>query len=166
MPIYNPPMAPTSWRIGMPFSWPTEEIPTFSLLCDGSEISRSAYAQLFRVLGTRYGEGDGQSTFNIPDYRGEFLRGWSNGSGKDPDANSRLGGDTVGSSQSSQVISHRHALYGIPRSEIGEQGTLLGEAFYDRLLVTRGSDPYYVSFNGGAETRSRNIAVAICIWYA
>ena len=40
------------------------------LLCDGSAIERSAFPQLFRLIGTTYGVGDGSTTFNLPDARG------------------------------------------------------------------------------------------------
>ena len=50
------------------------QIPENCLMCDGSEISRDTYSELFNVIGTTYGEGDGSTTFNIPDYRGAFLR--------------------------------------------------------------------------------------------
>ena len=39
------------------------------LICDGSEVSRTTYADLFSVIGTSYGEGDGSTTFNLPDKR-------------------------------------------------------------------------------------------------
>ena len=51
-----------------------DTIPQNCLMCDGSEISRDTYSELFNVIGTTYGEGDGSTTFNIPDYRGAFLR--------------------------------------------------------------------------------------------
>ena len=85
-----------------------ETPPDGWLLCDGSEVSRSKYPELFAAIGTLHGEGDGQTTFNLPDYRGRFLRGVDGGVGRDPDANSRtasnLGGnsgDAVGSVQGS-----------------------------------------------------------------
>lgn len=52
-----------------------ETAPPGTLLCDGSEISREAYKELFQVLGTKAGAGDGVSTFNLPDFRGQFVRG-------------------------------------------------------------------------------------------
>ena len=58
--------------------------PANFLECDGSTISRTTYAQLFAVISTTWGIGDGATTFNIPDYRGEFIRGWDNGRGVDP----------------------------------------------------------------------------------
>lgn len=45
------------------------------LLCQGQAISRTDYADLFDVIGTEFGSGDGSTTFNVPDFRGEFLRG-------------------------------------------------------------------------------------------
>ena len=49
--------------------------PSGYLLCDGSLISRTTYAALFAVIGTAYGEGDGSTTFKLPDYRGRFVLG-------------------------------------------------------------------------------------------
>ena len=46
--------------------------PTGWLLCDGSAVSRTTYAKLFEVLGTAYGEGDGSTTFNVPNFSGRF----------------------------------------------------------------------------------------------
>lgn len=42
-------------------------IPTGYLLCDGSALSRTVYAELFDAIGTAWGEGDGSTTFNLPD---------------------------------------------------------------------------------------------------
>ncbi|MDR1071268.1 MAG: phage tail protein [Rickettsiales bacterium] len=54
---------------------PVEHMPYGYLLCDGSAVSRTAYARLFSVIGTTYGDGDGSTTFNLPDFQGMFLRG-------------------------------------------------------------------------------------------
>lgn len=50
--------------------WFTDTAPTGWLLCDGTAISRTTYADLFAVIGTTYGSGDGVNTFNIPDFSG------------------------------------------------------------------------------------------------
>lgn len=88
--------------------------PTGWLLCDGSSVLRATYPDLFTAIGTAYGTADG-THFNIPDFRGRFLRGTDNGSGRDPDAGSRTAmntggntGDNVGSIESSGIISHTH----------------------------------------------------------
>lgn len=49
--------------------------PTGWLLCDGTAVSRTTYSALFALFGTRYGVGDGTTTFNLPDLRSRFLRG-------------------------------------------------------------------------------------------
>ena len=55
--------------------------PTNFLICDGSAVSRTTYANLFAVIGTRYGAGNGTSTFNLPKFNdGSFPRGVSTGS--------------------------------------------------------------------------------------
>jgi len=46
--------------------------PTGWLLCDGSAVSRTTYANLFTVVGTTYGAGDGSTTFNLPNLKGRF----------------------------------------------------------------------------------------------
>ncbi len=51
------------------------EAPAGWLMCDGSEVSRTEYADLFAVIGTAYGAGDGATTFCVPDLRGRFALG-------------------------------------------------------------------------------------------
>ncbi len=50
-------------------------VPEGYLVCDGSAIDRDLYAELFEVIGTTYGDGDGSSTFNLPDLRGQLPMG-------------------------------------------------------------------------------------------
>ena len=71
------------------------------LLCNGSAVSRSEYADLFAICGTIYGNGDGSTTFNLPDLRGEFVRGLDNGRGVDT-------GRTLGTSQAQALLQHNH----------------------------------------------------------
>ena len=52
-----------------------ENIPSNWKICDGSAISRETYAELFDVIGTSYGAGDGSTTFNLPDKRGRVSVG-------------------------------------------------------------------------------------------
>jgi microcystin-dependent protein len=55
--------------------------PTGWLLCDGSEVSRESYAELFTAIGSLYGDGDGVNTFNLPDLRGRTPIGAGQGLG-------------------------------------------------------------------------------------
>src|SRR5690606_28135610 len=56
-------------------------IPDKWLECDGSAVSRSTYSSLFAAIGTTWGVGDGETTFNVPDLRGRTLIGAGTGSG-------------------------------------------------------------------------------------
>ena len=49
--------------------------PPGTLVCDGSEVSREAYAELYEEVGALVGQGDGSTTFNLPDLRGRWLMG-------------------------------------------------------------------------------------------
>lgn len=49
--------------------------PDGFLLCNGAEVSRATYANLFAEIGTLYGDGDGASTFNLPDLNTRFIQG-------------------------------------------------------------------------------------------
>lgn len=106
--------APAAIGVGSIMAWPTATIPAGCLECDGSAVSRSTYAALFAVIGTTYGNGDGSTTFNLPDYRGYFLRGHDDGEGNDPDADDRTDrgdgttGDNVGTKQADEVKGHTH----------------------------------------------------------
>ncbi|MGL5582282.1 MAG: phage tail protein [Cetobacterium sp.] len=51
------------------------EVPFGYLLCDGRQVSRAAYPDLYKVIGDTYGPGDGTSSFNLPDLENEFIRG-------------------------------------------------------------------------------------------
>ena len=50
--------------------------PAGWLVANGSAVSRTTYASLFAAVGTIYGAGNGSTTFNLPDLRGQFVRGW------------------------------------------------------------------------------------------
>ena len=57
--------------------------PSGWLKANGQAVSRTTYASLFSAIGTTFGSGDGSTTFNVPDLRGEFLRGWDDSRGID-----------------------------------------------------------------------------------
>jgi len=136
-----------------PFAMSTP--PTGWLECNGSAISRTTYADLFAVIGTAWGTGDGSTTFNLPDLRGEFIRGWDNSRGVDS-------GRTFASSQDDDLESHNHS-YTIPT----DGGSFSNASYFDILLGTP-NGAYYshtTGNTGGTETRPRNIALLYCIKY-
>ena len=164
----------------------TETVPDGYLECDGSAVSRTTYAVLFAVVGDLYGVGDGSTTFNLPDYRGGFLRGWDNGAANDPDAATRTDagdgsttGDHVGTKQADATArptsafttnsdSHSHpvASYSGTGSHGGSQVRAQDLVPPDRGAST-GSDAHSHSITGGGdnETRPTNINVMYCIKY-
>lgn len=137
------------------------------LPCDGRAISRTTYSNLFNVIGTRYGIGDGSTTFNIPDLRGLFIRGVDKSSitgvsGRDPDSSSRtpsgsggVSGNNVGSYQGDQFKSHSHHWSGI-----GGYGPILSHYF-----PANNFDSYSLETSsvGGSETRPKNISMLYII---
>ena len=54
-----------------------QNAPTGYLMCNGQEVSRTEYSYLFGIIGTTYGEGNGSTTFNVPDLRDKFTQGAS-----------------------------------------------------------------------------------------
>jgi microcystin-dependent protein len=78
-------------------------LPTGYLECNGAAISRTTYSALYAKIGTTHGGGDGSTTFNIPDLRGVFVRGWDHGRGTDS-------GRTFATIQGSANLSHTHGV--------------------------------------------------------
>jgi microcystin-dependent protein len=78
--------------------------PSGWLMCDGSAISRSTYSDLFTVVGTTYGAGDGSTTFNLPDLRGRVPVGYASG-GKTEVATL---GNNEGLAENLRNVSHHH----------------------------------------------------------
>lgn len=72
---------PTASGAGVPtgtiLSFAGSTVPTGFLFCDGTAVSRTDYADLFTVIGTTYGEGDGETTFNLPNLIDKFIEGGS-----------------------------------------------------------------------------------------
>jgi microcystin-dependent protein len=64
-------------EVGTIKPWGKATAPAGYLLCDGSAVSRTTYADLFAVISTTYGAGDSSTTFNVPDLQGKFPQGKS-----------------------------------------------------------------------------------------
>jgi len=130
---------------GMVQAYAGSTAPTGWLKCNGDAVSRTTYATLFAAIGTTYGSGDGTSTFNVPELRGEFVRGWDDSRGVD---SSR----SIGSFQADEFKSHTHTFAG----SVASGGS--GSSNRDGSRATKTTDP-----TGGSETRPRNIAMLYCI---
>ena len=88
---------------GSVFCMAVATVPSGYLECNGAAISRTTYAALFAIIGVQYGAGNGSSTFNIPDLRGEFVRGFDNGRNADTVR-------SIASSQGASNASHNHSI--------------------------------------------------------
>lgn len=97
-------------------------IPANWLICNGAAVSRTTYANLFTAIGTTYGSGDGSTTFNVPDMRGNVIAGY-----KASDANFGTLGAAVGEAThlltTTEMPSHRH---GLDETGSGGGGTFIG----------------------------------------
>lgn len=149
--------------------------PTGTLKANGAAVSRTTYARLFAKIGTVHGAGDGVTTFNLPDRRGVFQRGWDDGRGIDA-------GRVFGSEQLDAFKSHSHsgtaasagahthdlAILGYGDSG-GSYPSLGGYKERASNLTTSSAGVHSHSLTieaaGGAETRPRNVADLAVIFY-
>ena len=145
-------IAPVAQQTGEICFFARNTAPTGFLKANGAAISRTVYASLFAAIGTTFGGGDYATTFNLPDLRGEFVRGWDDGRGVDV-------GRVLGSAQAGGIQSHTHE-DGVQQTGTvgtGYPGSFQGGAGYLYNKITAAS--------GGTETRPRNVAALACIKY-
>lgn len=157
--------AATSMPTGSVAMYGGATAPTGWILCDGSAVSRTTYADLFAVLSTTYGTGDGSTTFNVPDCRGVFVRG----AGSQTISSITYTG-TRGTTQGDQIQGHKHTVYWQDNNDYardgGSQGTQqLTSSQTDETAST--STPITDGTNGtprtGSETRPANIVLSYII---
>lgn len=136
--------------ISAPYGW---------VVANGAAVSRTTYATLFAQIGNIYGAGDGSTTFNLPDLRGQFARGWdaAGGSARGCDVG-RAFGSTQGATQVWQGIDVFGGAAGF-RSN-GEQPVAGGfpSAGHARASSTPGT-----AVTGSCGVRPSNVAMLPCI---
>jgi microcystin-dependent protein len=84
--------------------------PTGYLACNGATVNRVTYANLFAVIGERYGAGDGVSTFLLPDFRGRCPIGAGTGSGLTARTTGTLLGEETHVLTTPEIPSHNHTV--------------------------------------------------------
>lgn len=102
----------------MPFA--ASVAPDGWLFCNGSAVSRTVYSNLFAVVGATYGNGDGSTSFNLPDYRGRSLVGMDGGQAEF-DALGETGGAKTHTLTVAELPSHSHT-YAVNDKTTGESG--------------------------------------------
>lgn len=140
--------------------------PTGWLLCDGSAVSRTTYANLFAVVGTAYGSGDGSTTFNLPDKRGKFsvgadgtyARGSTGGSTTTSSAGSHNHTGSAGATTltTSQIPSHTHTATVTDPGHVHTQ-ICTGNIAYSGGVNTNGGN----NFTGNTGSSVTGISVSI-----
>lgn len=96
--------------VGSIIGWPSATPPQGWLVCDGSPQSRTTYAQLFAVIGTLYGIGDGSTTFNLPDLQGRVIVGSGDGATTSIRTIAQTGGEETHQLVTAELASHGHAI--------------------------------------------------------
>jgi microcystin-dependent protein len=76
--------------------------------CDGGELSRTLYPELFAVIGTNFGPGDGSTTFNKPDFRGRTIIGQGQGAGLTNRTIGQKGGEEKHQLTVAELAAHAH----------------------------------------------------------
>ncbi|AQX28406.1 MULTISPECIES: phage tail protein [unclassified Bartonella] len=149
-----------------------EKIPTEWLLCDGKAYVREEYASLFEAIGEVWGKGDGTTTFNVPDFRGMFLRGLDSERGIDK--NRVLGSEQKDSFEShthtgktNKAGQHKHSfVMSKERNDIQGGGGLIRHRDPEtRYTDSAGEHTHEIILNktGEEETRPKNMAVIYAI---
>ena len=90
--------------IGTVQHFATETAPDGWLKADGVAVSRTEYADLFAAIGTTFGEGDGSTTFNVPDLQDKFVLGL----GSTYATIAATGGEVEHTLTTSEMPSHSH----------------------------------------------------------
>jgi phage-related tail fiber protein len=152
--------------------------PSGWLKANGAAVSRSVYSDLFNAIGTTFGAGNGSTTFNLPDLRGEFLRGWDDGRGVDAGRGFASGqayataAPQTTTPQGLRRDGSTHALMNAANPSrvgfmrVGNPGEVVTPSGHDSTVRSGhpGSEPDVLqSVTGDAETRPRNIALLACI---
>ncbi|NWE50349.1 tail fiber protein [Pseudomonas gingeri] len=139
--------------VGTIFTISTQVPPLGTIKANGAAVSRTTYPALFSTIGVTYGSGDGSTTFNLPDLRGEFIRGWDDGRGVDA-------GRVFGSFQNHMFQNHTH--YSSSSGWVNNGGNATGGA---GVAFGQSGDNTVTSGSFGAETRPRNISLLRVIKY-
>ena len=147
---------------GVVMAFAMQNLPSGWLECDGSPLSRTAYADLYAAIGTTYGY-TSASDFRLPDLRGEFVRGWDHGRGVDPSRNlgSFEGYDWKGFSMTTTGVNTRSYSHGpvyMGKSTTQYIGNFFtgGWSAPAAAVGTKWDD---------SEARPRNLALMYCIKY-
>ena len=144
--------------------WSSASVPSGFLECNGQAVSRTTYADLFAIVGTTYGVGDGSSTFNVPNLQDNVAVGKSGtkalastGGANTVTSTGNVGGSTANATLSTpQLSSHNHLLTGqpfLPGGSIAFTATM-GGGFYTGNRGDGGGHSHNMSANFSGDATS------------
>ena len=135
--------------VGMVMLYADEYLPASApfLWCNGAAVSRTTYANLFNVIGTTYGSGDGSTTFNVPDTRGRTIINQGTGSGLTERTIGQTGGSERHVLTLDQLPPHGHGLargsgsgsLKVPEMSSPAYASLIDDTGYDSQSVGSGA---------------------------
>ena len=131
-----------SLPIGTTMDWYGETIPNNFLELNGQAVSRTTYSELFAILGTTYGEGDGVRTFNLPNKSGRMSVGLNTA---DTDFNTlgKIGGSKTHTMSIDELPQHNHGI------KYGGSSTGTQEAVVGASSITNPSNENIIGNEGG-----------------
>lgn len=101
--------------------------PAGWLLCDGSAVSRTDYVNLFNLVGTTFGAGNGSTTFNVPDLRGRSIIGVGQGSGLSARTRGQTGGAETHQLGTTEIPAHQHFIANTDVTAVGSPNITAGQ---------------------------------------
>jgi hypothetical protein len=145
--------------VGMICMFPVLGIPNGWIACDGKQHDKRTLPELFNVIGYNYSVLKSGNLFQVPDYRGLFVRGVDYKRSDEPthtflDPSSARPLD--GTVQEDEFKSHRHG-------EVFEQGGREPSGSFSGDVLEDGGDVAFTGYTGGSETRPKNIVALYCI---
>jgi microcystin-dependent protein len=120
--------------------------PAGYLLCDGSAVSRTTYANLFAAIGTSWGAGDGSTTFNVPDMRGRVPVAAGAGSGLTARTVAQTGGEENHALSGAEGAAHTHSDPGHGHGDPGHGHTFNDPGHSHGQTYDSGAGTHYTNF--------------------
>lgn len=153
-------------RIGtiLPYTGSGSNLPVGYMLCNGTALSRTTYAELFNVIGTSFGAGDGSTTFNLPDLKGKVLTGLDE---NDTDFNTlgETGGEKTHTLTTSEMPSHYHTAGKYDALGINHASVATGSGATSLVASGSTTSTHVITNNSGGDQAHNNLQPYVVVNY-